>query len=286
MINVLSLFDGMSCGQLALKRAQIPVDNYFASEVDKHAIKVTTHNFPNTVQLGDIRDIDTNDLPDIDLLIGGSPCQGFSYAGKQLNFDDNRSKLFFKYIEMKDKLKPKYFLLENVVMKKEWQDIISDYMGCEPVEINSADFSAQNRKRLYWTNIPLSKIPTDRGVDWMDISDDGFYASAMRGRRLGIDGKRKDYDRSIKSIQYIESRMDNKTNCLTTVGKDTVCSEQKVKRIPAHSLKWRYMSRDELEKLQTLPVGYTNSVSISQCQKMVGNGWTVDVVAWIFGGLI
>lgn len=168
-INVLSLFDGMSCGQLALQRAGIAYDKYFASEIDKYAIKVTQHNFPNTIQLGDVTQVSGDGLPKIDLLIGGSPCQGFSIAGKQLNFDDPRSKLFFEFVRLLKECKPKYFLLENVKMKKEYQDVITDNLGVEPIEINSNLVSAQNRRRLYWTNIPGVTIPEDKGILLKDI---------------------------------------------------------------------------------------------------------------------
>jgi DNA (cytosine-5)-methyltransferase 3A len=136
-MNVLSLFDGMSCGQIALNKAGIKYDNYFASEIDKPAIKVTQHNYPNTIQLGSVIDVKAEDLPKIDLLIGGSPCQGFSFAGKKLNFDDPRSKLFFEFVRLKNELNPKYFLLENVKMKQEWQDVISENLGVKPIRINS-----------------------------------------------------------------------------------------------------------------------------------------------------
>lgn len=167
--NVLSLFDGMSCGQIALERAGIKVHNYFASEIDKHAIKVTQANYPNTIQLGDVTQVKGEDLPEIWLLQGGSPCQGFSFAGKQLNFDDPRSKLFFEFVRLLKEVKPKYFLLENVKMKKEFQDVISCYLGVEPIEINSNLVSAQNRKRLFWTNIPNVTIPEDKGILLKDI---------------------------------------------------------------------------------------------------------------------
>jgi len=168
-INVLSLFDGMSCGQIALERAGIPVNEYYASEIDKYAIAVTMKNYPDTMQLGDINHVTFFNLPKIDLLCGGSPCQGFSVAGKQLNFDDPRSKLFFEFVRLKNEIQPKYFFLENVKMKKEYQDVISKYLGVEPVEVNSALVSAQNRKRLYWTNIPGFEIPEDRKVFLIDI---------------------------------------------------------------------------------------------------------------------
>lgn len=181
-INVLSLFDGISCGQLALQRAGIPVKNYFASEIDKHAIKITQKNFPDTIQIGDVKNVkvDTmyvSSIPDsdrIDLLIGGSPCQGFSFAGKRLNFNDPRSALFFEYVRMLKEIREYSnpdvkFLLENVKMKKEYQDIISEHLGVQPIEINSALVSAQNRKRLYWTNIEGVCHPEDKSVLLKDI---------------------------------------------------------------------------------------------------------------------
>ena len=170
-MNVLSLFDGISCGQLALNRANINYDNYFASEIDKNAIKVTQHHYPNTVQLGDVTKIEFI-ASKIDLLIGGSPCQSFSFAGKQLNFDDSRGKLFFEFVRLKNELQPKYFLLENVVMKKEYQDVITQYLGVEPIKINSSLVSAQNRVRLYWTNIPNVKEPEDRNISLSEILEE------------------------------------------------------------------------------------------------------------------
>ncbi len=180
-MNVLSLFDGMSCGQIALERAGIKVDNYYASEIDKYAIKVTMANYPNTIQLGDVTKVSAKDLPKIDLLIGGSPCQGFSFAGKGLNFDDERSKLFFEFVRLKEELQPKYFLLENVQMKYEHELVISKYMKVNPIVINSSLVSAQNRVRNYWTNIneksyglfgdkkPDIPQPKDKGVLLKDV---------------------------------------------------------------------------------------------------------------------
>ena len=154
-MNVLSCFDGMSCLQIALEKTGIKVNKYFASEIDKYAIKVTQSNYPNTIQVGSVEFVTKEMLNNkIDFLAGGSPCQGFSFAGKQLNFEDPRSKLFFEFVRLKNELKPKYFFLENVKMKKEHQDVISKYMGCEPIIVNSALVSAQNRVRLYWTNLP------------------------------------------------------------------------------------------------------------------------------------
>ena len=173
-MRVLSLFDGMSCWRVALERANIKVDVYYASEIDKYAIKIALKNYPDTIELWDIQNLNKTNLPkDIDLLIGGSPCQGFSFAGKQLNFKDERSKLFFEYVRILKLTKPKYFLFENVRMKKEYQDVISKYLWVEPIMINSSLVSAQNRVRLYWTNIPNITQPEDKNIVLADILEDG-----------------------------------------------------------------------------------------------------------------
>jgi DNA (cytosine-5)-methyltransferase 3A len=154
-MNVLSLFDGMSCGQIALNQLGFKVNNYFASEIEPASMKVAKHNFPNTIHIGDVTKVKGSELPKIDLLIGGSPCQGFSFAGKQLNFNDPRSALFFEFVRLFKETNPKYFLLENVRMKTEYQDVITEHLNwIEPIAINSSLVSAQNRNRLYWTNIP------------------------------------------------------------------------------------------------------------------------------------
>ena len=182
-MKVLSLFDGMSCGQIALDQLGIPVERYYASEIDKYAIKVTQANYPNTIQVGDVCNIDPKDFKDIDLIQAGSPCQGFSFAGKQLAFDDPRSALFFEFIRLLKAIKPKYFLLENVRMKKEFLQVISQQVsecypeipfGIEPIFINSSLVSAQSRQRYYWTNIPGIKQPEDRGIVLRDILEDNF----------------------------------------------------------------------------------------------------------------
>ena len=154
---------------------------YYASEIDKYPIKVTQANFPNTIQLGDVQDIQPHNWQQsTDMLVGGSPCQGFSFAGKQLNFADERSKLFFEFVRLRDKLKPKYFLLENVVMKKEYQDVISSYLGVQPLMLNSSLFTAQNRKRLYWTNFPIDSDIEDKQIVLQDIlEEDGIACKEM-----------------------------------------------------------------------------------------------------------
>jgi DNA (cytosine-5)-methyltransferase 3A len=301
--SVLSLFDGMSCGQIALNRVGIGYDNYFASEIDKHAIKVTQTNYPKTIQLGDVTKVKASDLPKIDLLIGGSPCQGFSFSGKQLNFDDPRSKLFFEFVRLVKELNPKYWLLENVVMKKEFEQIISEHLGVQPIKINSSLVSAQNRERLYWANFEITQ-PTDKGINLIDIleTDELINPSAIRGRRLNkatILGRRLNergvrdvYNKDVPITQCLEVRATNtnKSNCLTTVEKDNVLTTMPIGRHKdafKNKLPFRYYTLKEYCRLQTVPENYfTDIVSESQAKKMLGNGWTVDVIAHIFGSLL
>ena len=389
-MNVLSLFDGMSCGQLALQRANIPVHRYYACEIDKYAIEVAQKNFPNTIQLGDVTNVmkgiplgevkDEYNLEmvahEVDLILGGSPCQGFSFAGGQLAFEDSRSKLFFEFVRVMRAINkrrsqlgkaPVMFLLENVVMKQEFQDVITKYMGVEPIMINSSLLSAQNRRRLYWTNIPVDIDIKDKGLVLRDIlqEDHGeppvpinernarhhkhpyqkslcatatMYKGAgnngmtlvdrlipvgeaeeyahynyratkqvyhmngkaptlltMQGgnrepkvatysakggrivnRRLDAEGVRKDYQMDLPLTPQVEIRDDDKTNCLTTVQKDNVVVE---------GMTWRKLTPIECERLQTLPDNYTEGVSKTQRYKMIGNGWTVDVIAHILKGI-
>ncbi len=170
-MRVLSLFDGMSCGQLALNRAGIKVDRYYASEIDPHAKKICYKNFPNTIQLGSVTYLKPEHVSNVDLLIGGSPCQSLSGAGDGSGLD-GKSKLFFEFVRLKNSLGPKWFLLENVIPKKKiWQDKMTELMGCEPIMINSSLVSAQNRKRLYWTNIPFEQ-PEDRHIYLRDILEE------------------------------------------------------------------------------------------------------------------
>jgi DNA (cytosine-5)-methyltransferase 3A len=364
-MNVLSLFDGMSCGQIALTQLGFKVDNYFASEIDKYAMQIAKKNFPNIKHIGDVTKVKGSELPKIDLLIGGSPCQGFSFAGKQLNFNDPRSALFFEFVRLLKETNPKYFLLENVRMKKECQDVISEYLGVQPILINSSLVSAQSRNRLYWTNIPNIIQPTDKGILLKDILEDlpfndqpnylkgtfgdktrgemvksiddkkshcltasmwkgqiptfiknkpiqvgiandikGFdcikriyseegksptlttmvgghrqpkiACGALRGRYYDENGKRTDHKESVagKTTQMLEIRNDDKTNTITTVQKDNVLTE--------NNMYYRKLTPLECERLQTVPDGYTEGVSNTQRYKMLGNGWTVDVIKHIF----
>jgi len=300
-MNVLSLFDGMSCGQQALERCGISVDNYYASEIDKHAINETMANYPNTKQLGSVVNIKGAVLPNIDLIIGGSPCQGFSFSGKQLNFDDPRSKLFFEFLRLIKECEPKYWLLENVVMKKEFEQVITQHLGVEPVRINSALVSAQNRERLYWANFPIEQ-PIDKGIKLIDILEDTVMIgpSAIRGRRLNkatilgrrLDerGKRQDYNKEIPITQCLEVRATNrdKSNCLTTVAKDNVLTTMPIGRHPdafKNKLPFRYYSVKEYCRLQTVADDYFKCSSDNQIRKMIGNGWTIDVIAHILNHL-
>ena len=301
-INVLSCFDGMSCLQIALDKLGIPVNKYFASEIDKYAMQVTQANYPNTIQVGNVEFV-TKEMINhkIDLLAGGSPCQGFSFAGKQLNFEDPRSKLFFEFVRLKNELKPKYFLLENVRMKKESQDVISKYLGVEPIMINSNLVSAQNRVRFYWTNIQNLTLPEDKGILLKDVlEDENAIVGARRGRYL-VDGVRQDGKMLTagKTKQYLEIRNDEKSNCLTTVQKDNIVIRDKSKCVRSGGRgsydrhEWDSVDKNhtrkltvlECERLQTVPDNYTNHVSNSQRYKMLGNGWTVDVIAHILKGM-
>jgi site-specific DNA-cytosine methylase len=212
-MKVLSLFDGMSGAQLALKKAGIPVEKYFASEIDKDAMQVTQDKFPNTIQLGTVEFITraTFGSHRIDLLVGGSPCQGFSFAGKQLNFEDPRSVLFFEFVRLLRELRPRYFLLENVKMKKEYQDVITGLLGVEPILIDSALVSAQTRKRLYWTNIPGVAKPDDKGIVLRDVIE---YGTPIDESGNVVLGNSNPSGNGMDGI--IRSTGAEKANCLTT----------------------------------------------------------------------
>lgn len=444
-MNVLSLFDGMSCGQIALNRAGIKYDKYFASEIDKYAIQTTKKNYPNTIHLGDVRNVIISDLPKIDLLIGGSPCQSFSFAGKRKgmstkdnieiftlehyielkkqNFEfEGQSYLFWEYMRLLNELKPKYFLLENVLMGEKWERVLSKAIGINPIEINSALVSAQNRRRLYWTNIgtvagglfgfpeSIIKQPKDKGILLKDILEDEvdekyFLSDKMintfnkRAANLNnekvnikdIEDKASIFTASIASIDISDnfivchnmmprssktgkggtgllSRSDGKTYCLdtgTTNAIEIFSNKRLNKTIEKHKnelehntlidsynqsihkdksitittsvnagnnthiyqefvlggdyctdngFRWRKSGKSgtlmararedescgqlafinrrirkltpiECERLQTIEDNYTAGVSNSQRYKMIGNGWTVDVIAHIFSYL-
>lgn len=324
-ITVLSLFDGMSCGMIALERAGIKVKNYYASEVDKHAIKVSKVNYPGIIHVGDVTKLRYADgvlytefgehiVGKIDLLIGGSPCQGFSMAGKQIAFDDERSKLYFEYERLLTEIRvvnpTTKFMLENVKMKQEYKDIISERLGVQPIAINSNLVSAQNRYRLYWTNIPGVVQPEDRGIALKDILqevvDDKYRIKDGRLQWLKTFGEVKEKD------GYVAFNP-NKAKCLT-VRREPSWNTTYILQWPHGSNKgglrasdgktpamtissWesnnlllkeglvRKLTPEECESLQTVPQGYTKHVSDSQRYKMLGNGWTVEVISRIFENL-
>jgi site-specific DNA-cytosine methylase len=279
-MNVLSLFDGMSCGQLALQKVGINITNYFASEIKPHAMAITQQNFPNTKQLGDVTKIKASDLPQIDLLIGGSPCQDFSRANRvQKGADGEKSGLFWEYVRLLKELKPKYFLLENVRMKKEWQDLISEELGVQPVRINSSLVSGVLRDRFYWTNIPMDELPQDKNINLRDILDDG-YVDRDKGMCL-----LESYSRPLKNPIKIARRY-FKYGFWQVIFKDEeTYNKLKDNYELAQEGDVRYMNQNEMERAQSVPEGYTNSLTRNDAACLLGDGWTVDVIAHIFKGL-
>jgi DNA (cytosine-5)-methyltransferase 3A len=282
-MNVLSLFDGMSCGQQALERAGIKVDNYFAAEIKKHAIQLTQHHYPNTKQLGDVTKIFAKDLPNIDLLIGGSPCQDFSSANKEkLGLQGIKSGLFYEYLRLLKECKPKYFLLENVAMDDNSYNIISHLLGTFPVDINSKLVSGQLRQRSYWTNIGPESFdmfgmryceipqPSDKKITFQSILENG-YTDRLKARCVlesesrPLKSKDKLY-RRYSQLGFINIVYDNKD-----------CNFNENIRI---------LTQTELERLQTVKDGYTSILKRNDAACLLGDGWTVDVIAHIFKYII
>ena len=275
MRTVLSLFDGMSCGQIALNRAGIVYEKYYASEIEKNAIKVTQHNYPNTIQLGDINNWQNWPIEwdKVDLIFAGSPCQGFSFIGKQLAFDDPRSKLFFVFVDILNYAK-KYnpnvkFLLENVRMKPKHEAIITDYMGVDCIKINSRLLTAQNRPRLYWCNWQV-KAPKDKRIFLSDILEPDAPADSI------ISDSRKN---------WINKFMATKLNKYYTI--DPI-KAQCLTRRGDPGWNCTYVTRNgeltrltplEWERLQGVPDNYTKTASNAKRYEMLGNGWTIDVIA-------
>lgn len=306
-MKVLSLFDGMSCGQIALHRLGIDVEKYVASEIDKYAISVAKKNFPNMIHVGDVRDVKVAEH--FDLIMFGSPCQGFSFAGNNLNFDDPRSKLFFEAVRILEEAKtinPNVkFLMENVRMKKESEQVITDLLGAEPIAINSSIFSAQSRYRLYWTNLEVGEIPQDKGIVLKDILEDDYITDRDKSHCIDANyfkgGNLKSYfekhrrqlvfskdglchvgDADLKGHDAIKRvyHSEGKSPTVTTMGGGH--REPKVFEEPKA---WRKLTPLECERLQTVPDNYTNHVSNTQRYKMIGNGWTIDVIAFLLSDL-
>ncbi len=275
-MNVLSLFDGISCGRVALERARLDVGRYYASEIDERAMAVSRHNYADIIQLGEVSKICTHTLPRIDLLLAGSPCQGFSSNGKQEGFDDPRSKLFWEFVRILKATKPVYFLLENVSMKKEWRDVITDAVGVEPIRINSSCLSAQSRPRWYWTNIPRQGNVPSLGLTLADILEKPAAStqpmSTKEGKAYcltatyGNCGNKAGVPYESELVHNLERKQ---RTCI---------------RLPDGE-QWRMLTPKECERLQTLPDDYTAVATDSQRYKMLGNGWTIDVVAYLLRGI-
>lgn len=283
-MNVLSLFDGISCGQIALQRAGIKVDKYYASEIKPSAIKCTQENFPNTIQIGDVTKLDLSKLGKIDLLIGGSPCQDLSIAnvinnGNQAGLNGQKSSLFYEYVRILKQIQPKFFLLENVAnMKEKDKELISNILGVEPIKINSNLVSYQNRNRYYWTNIPNITQPQDRHINFQDyICKDHekckeFKVNKTPSRiKMWGDGKTGSCPNVTKAT---------KINCIT-------CRQDRWKNAGLIEFEdfCRFLTTEELEQGQTLPIGYTKMLTKHQAADVIGDGWTVDVIAHIFKNL-
>lgn len=312
-MNVLSLFDGISCGQIALERAGIKVDKYYASEICEYSIKITKKNYPSTIEIGDVREVTKEKIDSkIDLLIGGSPCQNFSFAGKMngastkdkvkiitleqyLSFKeqgfefDGYSYLFWEYVRLLKEIKPKYFLLENVKMAKEWEQVITNALGIAPIEINSALVSAQDRKRLYWTNIPGIEQPKDKNIYIDDILQYDIEHKILPKTRL--DYTNYDTTKVDKSIhKNTATQIGNSRrfgNSVRSNGKAFTLRRINPNGIIDENYNIREYTPIEAERLQTLPDNYTliDGIKKSERYEAIGNGWTVDVITHIFSYL-
>lgn len=297
-MKVLSLFDGMSCGQIALERAGIKVEQYYASEIKKHAIQLTQKHYPNTIQLGDVTKVSYKDgvlytengefeVGKIDLIIGGSPCQNFSQARACMYEVDglkgDKSKLFYEFLRILKEVKPDYFLLENVKMKKESYEQLNEYLGVKGIPINSELVSFQKRPRIYWTNIPNVTIPKDKHINFQDYKDTDYeYCRQFKVKRTPSREKMWNNGQGRRSYLGVCANVTNseKVYCLT----------RKQDRCPNSGLIefddfCRFLTRREIELAQTLPIGYTDGLSYNQMQDLCGDGWTVDVIAHILKGL-
>lgn len=286
MKNVLSLFDGMSCGQIALNRSDL---NYFASEINHRAIKITQANYPDTIQLGDVRKVDLSNLPKIDLLLAGSPCTGFSQAGKRLGFDDPQSKLYYEFLRFFQQVKPKYFLLENVRVPKEVNEKISSDLGVEPIEINSNLFVPQNRIRWYWTNLPVRELPKGQPLPVSSILEEheGLPVKTLN-RELPYKFTKnylqwKPYKEYCHwSASYRAFYLDKPVGALTrTANNDKVLLDKE-------NLTYRRLTVKEWERLQGVPDEYTNVEGVSKTarREALGNGWTIPVIRHLLADLV
>lgn len=296
-IKVLSLFDGMSCGQLALKVAGIECDKYYASEIDKNSIKVTMKNFPNTIQLGSVINLKEDELKalnGIDLLIGGSPCRNLtkSVQGETMNHKKverglkGDSALFFNFVNVLYMVNPKYFLFENVEsMSDEDKNIISDLLGVEPVMIDSALFSAQSRKRYYWTNIHVKELPKQNNLVLKDILQP--FEEVDEKYHLNYPYSELDYSKSVITMLDIKGfdikrRVQNENLKAPTL---TACRGGGLQKKIIQNNQLRKLTPIEYERLQTVPDNYTEGVADSHRYNMLGDGWSINTVAHILNGM-
>lgn len=286
-MNVLSLFDGISCGQVALERTGIKIDNYYASEIDKYAIQIAMKNYPNTIQLGDVTKINTSLLPKIDLLIGGSPCQSLSIIQSKTRENlDGKSKLFFEFVRCLEEVKPKYFLFENVAsMNAESKQVISELLGYQPIFINSNCFSAQDRPRLYWTNIPVDvsclKECTLSLADIMEerVDEKYYYTYPL----VNINMDKQVCATMLFNNNEMHKRIFNpKFKCHTL----TTCAGGGLQKKVLDNGRARKLTPLEYERLQTLPDEYTEGVADTHRYNAIGNGWTVEVITHIMKGIV
>ena len=304
--KVLSLFDGISCGMIALERAGFEVERYVAYEIDSNAITISKKNYPQIEHCGDVTTADFTKYQGFDMVIGGSPCQGFSFAGKQLNFDDPRSQLFFHYVRALKEVQPKWFLFENTPMDIESQNIMTKHLGVEPILIDSQLVSAQQRKRLYWTNIPVY-MPADRAIYLEDIVEPDALVDREKAHAIiasiGRTTHREYFMKNQGQMVHKAIELSNiyggfkETKPRVHISKSaTIRAGQGGGHIPSlvigdkvHDFTLEELKRCirkvtplECERLQTLPDNYTEGISPTQRYKCIGNGWTVNVIAHIF----
>ncbi len=315
-MKVLSLFDGISCGMVALKRANIPVERYVAYEIEPNAIKISKKNYPQIEHCGDVTTADFTQYQGFNLLIGGSPCQGFSFAGKQLNFNDPRSKLFFEFVRALNEAQPEYFVFENTPMKKQYIDVISEHLGFKPILIDSQLVSAQQRKRLYWVGkrkcdgtyekVELQPI-TDKKIFLEDIVEPDALVNREKAHAIiasiGRTTHREYFKKSQGQMVFLAIELSNiyggfkEKKPRVHLGKSvtiragqggghipSLIIEGQAKEFTLESFKKciRKVTPLECERLQTLPDNYTMGISPTQRYKCIGNGWTVDVIVHIF----
>ena len=284
-MKVLSLFDGISCGMLALQRAEIEVEQYVAYEIDKYAIKISEKNYPKIEHCGDVTTADFTQYKGFDLLIGGSPCQSLSIAQSKTRLNlDGKSKLFFEYVRAKEEMQPKFFLFENVAsMNDESKKIISDLLGCEPILVDSKLFSAQQRPRYYWTNIPISPLPQEcslvlKDIMQVNVEEKYFYNYPLTNIDMS---KQVCAIMEYKNHQMHKRIFNPNFKCHTL----TTCGGGNTQKKVLDGGRVRKLTPLEYERLQTLPDDYTDCVADSHRYTAIGNGWTVNVIAHILKGL-